>query len=84
VSAREIAASLTKASKRVLPRLDENWSFGDSPPVVRNGVYSLGWGKDARHHLIERQWLPHGALQVCLTPLGVEVRDILLEEQGNG
>jgi hypothetical protein len=79
VNAREIAGKLTKASKRALPHLGEDWSSGDRPHVVLLGAYSLGWGNDAGFRLIERRWTEQRALEVRLTPLGLEVRAVLQE-----
>jgi hypothetical protein len=83
INAREIAAGLTKASRKALPRLGEAWISGEAPSV-RDGVYSLGWGKDAQDRLIEMRWTQQGELEVRLTRRGLEVRAILQSESGNG
>jgi len=81
MNAREIAASLTKGSRRALPHLGEDWRFVGRPRWLHDGVYSLGWATDACHRLIEVRWDERGSLEARLRALGLEVRTILQEQK---
>lgn len=82
----QIVRGLTKASKRALPLIDEDWTrggWGGSLPNP-NDAYSLVWGRNRNLRLVdvrledgtgvpgqEARW------EYRLTPLGLEVRTAL-------
>lgn len=80
----DVAAKLTKSGTRALLRIGREWTNEGAPGPSRANAYTLGWGKDAKHRLVERQVVGYsgrGALWAYkLTPLGLAVRQHL--EQG--
>ena len=49
-----IAAGLTKASRRALVRIGKDWTEEGSPGPARSDAYSLWWGRDRKHRLVEQ------------------------------
>lgn len=80
-----IAAGLTKASRRALVRIGKDWTEEGSPGPARSDAYSLWWGRDHKHKLVE-QPRAYAFGQFCcswkwkLTPLGLRVVQHLKQE----
>ena len=82
-----IAKGLTKASERILPKLNAE-TFTTMSGRDARGAYSLWWGRDGSKRLVEihltdkPDHTPTGWLwSYRLTPLGLAVRQHL-QEQG--
>lgn len=85
-----IAAGLTKASKRAIVRMNsKTWVGEGGHGPAGKDAYSLWWGKDGRHHLVEEP-IPYAINQFgCswkwrLTPLGLAVRAALHDDTVRG
>lgn len=77
--AEEIAGKLTKRSSRALPKIGPKWTPEGEPGPKREDAYSLWWGRDGRHNLIDIRWA-NGApsrWEYRLTAFGLQVRSIL-------
>ncbi len=80
-SVKTLADGLTKASRRALMLIESDRTFTDegSPGPARKDVYSLWWGKDGKHRLVDRPQ-PFAFGQFCcsyrwrLTQLGKLVK----------
>jgi hypothetical protein len=70
----EIASKLTKRSLKAIPLLGDSWS-GVYTRDLRDGAYSLWWGRDHRFGLLlPPKYLRNGGLAVRLTRLGLAVK----------
>lgn len=82
-----IAKGLTAASRRALPKIGIEWTDEGSPGPARSDVYSLWWGRDGKHKLVESPESYAHTMASCrwrwkLTPLGLRVRESLQNTQG--
>lgn len=85
-SVAEVASNLTKASRRAIVRISHvNWTEEGYPGPKRSDAYSLWWGRDGKHRLVQQPTAYAFSGSGCcwkwkLTPLGLAVRQHLIEE----
>jgi hypothetical protein len=87
--AEQIAAKLTKASRRAIVRISHvGYTEEGYPGPKREDAYSLWWGRDGKHRLVHQP--EPFAISTCgcrwkwkLTPLGLAVRQAVHKEQSN-
>jgi len=79
VDVKEIADSLTKASRRAIKRMGEAPAYQGRRGPNGNDAYSLWWGRDGGKGLTESPaHIESGGWVWTLTPLGLAVRNHLL------
>lgn len=80
-SVEQIARKLTKSGRRALVRIGAGWTHEGHPGPSRDGAYTLGWGRDAKYRLIEKNLIRADRLgrtwAYRLTARGQQVAHIL-------
>ena len=84
----QIVAGLTKASKRALMKIGTEWTTEGHPGPARADVYSLWWGRDGHHKLVDNKVVAVSSAGVAtwawkLSRLGLAVRTALLSKDGD-